>query len=195
MGHSTGAQLMIVHARSGFMRQAVTGYILHSPVSDSDWLQHTVSAEVLASWAAMDDDDIGIFPGTSLPVPMRAGRMRSLMGDEGAMFSIQADQNTLTRLLGHMAHVNVLILLAGDEEYVPPGYDAIQQLHRLLQSMGRDASSDAVVQLVGSTVTGGMSSLGRRKDGAVLTGANHASEGKEEHVVDRVRQWIGHLVL
>ena len=193
MGHSTGAQLCVTHARIGARRHLVSGYILHSPVSDSDWLRHTVPAAELAQWAVLPPDHIGVFPGLPMRIPVTAARMQSLLGDEGAMFSLQ-DRSALPRLLAHMAAHHVLVVLAGAEEYAPPPYDAGLHLKVLLESMaGRalEPSGGLLVDANACTVSSiAATAQGCRKDGVVLANASHASAGLERELAELLVQWV-----
>ena len=51
-------------------------------------------------------------------MPITVGRLLSLLGDEGRMFSPRCAQAELERMLGHMAPHKVLIAFAGADEYV-----------------------------------------------------------------------------
>ncbi len=104
-----------------------------------------------------------------LRVPITVGRLLSLLGDEGRMFSPRCAQAELERMLGHMAPHKVLIAFAGADEYVDASVNKNELVARLLAAMGEGGS---------------------RKEGRVVAGADHSFHGCEDELLAIVLDFL-----
>ena len=131
------------------------------------------------------------FPGiASSFVPITAARMRSLLGDEGRMFSsLRTPPADLSRMLGHMSAVPSLVLMGSADEYVADGLDATTHVSTLLAAM---VQGPVRVQAdEESRVTRVLTD--KSHEGVVFPGANHSFEGHEEAMATIILSWLAKL--
>jgi hypothetical protein len=116
--------------------------------------------------------------------------MRSLLGDEGRMFSLRTPQEDLHRLLGHMSTVPTLILMGGSDEYVAANVDAVEHVRTLLSAMqpGEVRTSEEPEKQRSRLYSG------ESHEGAVFYNANHSFEGHEEAMAEFIHSWMSKVL-
>lgn len=136
MGHSTGCQDTITLLRGGAQ---VSGAILQAPVSDREYLAtlpETAGLLELAERMVAAGQGEAWMPRQAGGTATTASRFLSLAGAGGDddLFSSDLSDAQLSELLGHV-RVPTLLLLSGEDEYVPASVDSRALAHRLERAM------------------------------------------------------------
>lgn len=170
LGFSTGCQDAVWYSR--FYRDSdsaapLVGIILQAPASDREWLmplKHTQERIELAK-AMMADGrgDEVLFRGTTIDgAAISARRWLSLTIPEGDddMFSSDFTDEQLNRALSSLRGLATLMVISGDDEFVPKSVDKQKHAERMVEAAGRDTCSYHIVK-----------------------GAKHSLEGYEDEAV------------
>lgn len=154
------------------------GVVLQAPVSDVEWLatQPGTAARLEAARqlaAAGRGEEVAFRAFDVDSAPMTARRWLSLAepGGDDDMFSRSLTDAQLAAIYGPMAGLPTLVLLSGDEEYIPPGsapeYRSMGA--RLAQAIGSSARLE------------------------VVEGALHALNGREEEGAEAIARFVADL--
>ena len=180
VGHSTGCQDAVRYCqrqRGSAAAAPLLGAVLQAPVSDQDWLAtQPGTAERIAAARQMAEDGRGeevAFRAHDIDgAAMTARRWLSLAapGGDDDMFSTHLSEARLAEIFAPMRGLPTLVLLSGEEEYIPGGLD------------DRAAVGGRLAQAIGPTA--------RLQ---VVEGASHALNGREEEGAGAIADFIASL--
>ncbi|CAI5462927.1 unnamed protein product [Closterium sp. Yama58-4] len=153
VGHSTGCQDIVAYLKSAKAthRSTVKAAILQAPTSDRECMEEQAREggkeaeeafeEMKRAAQAMVAGGRGaeMMPRSADPLaPITAYRFHSLACTGGAddMFSSDFSDEELKERLGHMAAWPSLVMLSGEDQYVPRTIDKEKLLRRLCAAMG-----------------------------------------------------------
>lgn len=180
VGHSTGCQDAVRYCqqyRTSTAAAPLLAAVLQAPVSDPEWLATQAGTEErIATAQQMVEEGRGeevAFRATDIDgAAMTARRWLSLAAPAGDddMFSTHLSTAQLAEICAPMRGLPTLVLLSGEEEYIPAGLDY------------RAAVGDRLVQAIGSSA--------RLQ---VVEGASHALGGREEDGAAAIADFIAVL--
>ncbi|CAI5998571.1 unnamed protein product [Closterium sp. NIES-64] len=153
VGHSTGCQDIVAYLKStkAIHRSAVKAAILQAPTSDRECMEQQAREggkdtedafeEMKQAAQAMIAGGRGaeMMPRSADPLaPITANRFHSLasMGGDDDMFSSDFSDEELKERLGHMGAWPCLVILSGEDQYVPRALDKEKLLQRLCAAIG-----------------------------------------------------------
>ncbi|CAI5532957.1 unnamed protein product [Closterium sp. Naga37s-1] len=153
VGHSTGCQDIVAYLKStkAIHRSAVKAAILQAPTSDRECMEQQAREggkdtedafeEMKRAAQAMIAGGRGaeMMPRSADPLaPITANRFHSLActGGDDDLFSSDFPDEELKERLGHMGALPCLVILSGEDQYVPSSIDKKKLLERLCAAMG-----------------------------------------------------------
>ena len=181
VGHSTGCQDAVRYCQrhrgagaSAGAAPPLAGVVLQAPVSDVEWLSTQGSTEerVRLARAMMADgqgEEVAFRAHEIDGAAITARRWLSLAapGGDDDFFSSSLTDAQLGGIFGAALHdLPALVLLSGEEEYVPAGLDYRAVGRRLVQAMGPRARME------------------------VVEGARHALNGREEEGAEAIACFV-----
>jgi pimeloyl-ACP methyl ester carboxylesterase len=179
LGHSTGCQDACFYAKThklDAVAAPLVGVILQAPVSDREYLStlDTTTERLQLAQKFVEDgkgDDVAFrmveFDGAAVT----ASRWLSLAGAGGDddMFSSDLSDDDLKERLSGLRSVPTLVMLSGQDEFVPERVDYEDLGRRIAAAIGPSATLH------------------------VVEGAVHALHGKEEEAVELIAEFAGKL--
>lgn len=117
--------------------------------------------------------------------------MLSLLGDEGRMFSMRTPFVELTSLLGHCVNRPILVITAGNDEYVANGLDARINVRTLLAALSNLAPA-SVTEMAESDSIWAYSAptCPTAHQAYTVYGADHSFHGQEALLARIVTGWV-----
>lgn len=143
VGHSTGCQDAVRYAqrhRSSSAAAPLRGVVLQAPVSDVEWLatqagteERVAAARRMAAEGRGEEVAFRAFDIDGAAVTARRWLSLAAPGGDDDMFSSSLSDAQLAAVLGPLRGLPALVLLSGEEEYLPPGLDYLAVGRRLVQ--------------------------------------------------------------
>lgn len=181
-GHSTGCQVSIryaeLHGRAGQdLLPLLKGVILQAPVSDREWLAaQPETAHLLKLAKDMASTGNGgqvCFVAHDIDgAPVSADRYLSLADVNGNedYFSSDLTEDVLKKRLSGLKHINTLILISGNDEFVPQTVDVRNVSQRLRRAINETSEV------------------------CILEGALHNAKDHEEELTKHVVRFVSRLL-
>ncbi|EFN58570.1 hypothetical protein CHLNCDRAFT_140723 [Chlorella variabilis] len=179
VGHSTGCQDAVRYAqrhRSSSAAAPLRGVVLQAPVSDVEWLatqagteERVAAARRMAAEGRGEEVAFRAFDIDGAAVTARRWLSLAAPGGDDDMFSSSLSDAQLAAVLGPLRGLPALVLLSGEEEYLPPGLDYLAVGRRLVQAVGPSGRLE------------------------VVQGATHALDGKEEEGAAVIADFVAAL--
>lgn len=156
LGHSTGCQDIVYYARSYFespVAAPVVGAILQGPASDREYLTTLPGTEAKlrkaeAMKAAGEGSEIAFRVYGIDGAAMTADRWVSLAGRGGMddMFSSDFTDKELENALSALRNFPTLLVMSGDDEYVPEYVDKENLAQRMVNAVGKERCRYRIIQ-------------------------------------------------
>ena len=153
LGFSTGCQdsVYFMKMMDKKYKSMIKGIIFHGPVSDREYEMtlddYKENMDVARKLVQDSNDEMVLMPlgkSSEHKIAMSAQRYLSLnsrMSKED-MFSSDLTDKELYQQLGHLKDVPMLIVMCGDDEYVPKEVDKQRLLQRMCKAIGNDSKKD-----------------------------------------------------